>query len=119
MIQVTEFYDAYPNYNLGFMAHNELTATEKLLNQRHNSITMSNKYKGRYYQAYWLTDSAMKSLLSCFPKEKEVRDFYVNNGQASFRGTRRGNAIACVCMETNERVLFTVSPFDDVEISIA
>lgn len=112
MIQIIEFFDAYPNYNLGFAAHNEPTATENLLNQRHNSITMSKEYKGRYYQTYWLTDNAMKSLLSCFPKEKEVRDFYANNGQANFRGARRGNSIVCVCMETHERVMFCRSPFD-------
>lgn len=117
MIQVTEFFDAYPNYNLGFTAHNELTATEKLLNQKHNSITMSHEHKGRCYQAYWLTDNAMKSLLSCFPKEREVSDFCINNGQATFRGSRRGKSVVCVCMETHERVLFCQSPFDKVEIA--
>ena len=118
MIQVTEFFDAYPNYKLGFKENNEPTATEKLLKQKHNSITVSSEYKGRYYQAYWLTDNAMKSLLSCFPKEREVRDFYINNGQATFRGSRRGKRIVCVCMETHERVLFCQSPFDKVEIVI-
>lgn len=116
MIQVTEFFDAYPNYKLGFMAHNECTATEKLLNQKHNSITMSKEHKGRYYQAFWLTNKAMASLMACFPTEREVHDFCVNNGQATFIGSRRGKHIVCVCMETHERVLFCQSPFDKVEI---
>lgn len=117
MIQVTEFFNAYPNYKLGFAAHNELTATEKLLGQKHNSITMSNEYKGRYYQSFWLTDRAMASLLACFPEKHKVYDFWINNGQATFRGTRRGNTIDCVCMETHERVQFCKSPFDKVEIA--
>lgn len=113
MVQVTEFFDAYPNYSLGFAVKNPLTATEKLLNKRHNSIAMSNKYKGRYYQAYWLTDNALKSLLLCFPEEHKVESFYVNNGQATFRGVRNEHTITCVCLETHERVMFTLSPFDN------
>lgn len=118
MIQVTEFFDAYPNYKLGFKENNEPTATEKLLNQKYNSIAVSPEHKGRYYQAFWLTGKAMTSLMSCFPTERKVYDFCVNNGQATFRGSRRGKRIVCVCMETHERVLFCQAPFDKVEIVI-
>lgn len=118
MIQVKEFFDTYPNYSLGFMAKNEPTATDKLLKQKHNSIVMSKTHKGRYYQEYWLTDATMTSLLSCFPKEHEVLCFKAN-GEATFKGVRRGNSIACVCLETLERVLFAQCPFDKVEIQIA
>lgn len=118
MIQIKEFFDTYPNYNLGFMAKNKPTATDKLLKQKHNSIVMSETHKGRYYQEYWLTDAAMTSLLSCFPKEHELIYFKANEG-ATFKGVRRGNSIACVCLETLERVLFAQCPFDKVEIQIA
>lgn len=97
---------------------NEPTATDKLLKQEHNSIVMSKTHKGRYYQEYWLTDTAMTSLLSYFPKEHEILCFKAN-GRATFKGVRRGNSIACVCLETLERVLLAQCPFDKVEIQIA
>lgn len=110
MIQVKEFFDTYPNYSLGFMAKNEPTATEKLLKQKHNSIVMSNTHKGRYYQEYWLTDIAMASLLSCFPKEHGIQCFKANGG-AIFKGVRRGESVTCVCLDTQERVLFSKGLF--------
>ena len=117
MIQVNEFFETYPNYSLGFMAHNEPTATEKLLKQKHSSIVMSNTHKGRCYQEYWLSDKVLNSLLALFPTEKEVHTFYVNNGQANFKGARDNDSIKCICLETMERVLFSKCPFDKVIIA--
>lgn len=114
MIQVNEFFETYPNYSLGFMARNEPTATEKLLKQKHNSIVMSNTHKGRYYQEFWISNTAMISLLSCFPNENEVHCFHVNDGQATFIGVRRDKTILCICRETHERVMFSKRPFDKV-----
>lgn len=100
-MEINEFEKTYPNYNLGFLAKNQKTATEKLLNvSMHLVYARSHTYQGietsekRYEQ--------IKNAILNTPKHIGV---FMLNGKQVLLGYTKTDHICGVCIESKERIM--------------
>lgn len=101
-MKVIEFKEKYPHYNMGFMANNKPTETEKLLG-RMSCLTHDLERK-RTYQEFFVKESLFIPLVK-FLKEGGPKSFTCNG--VEFIGTLRKGDVVAVCLATMERVIFS------------
>lgn len=105
-MKVIEFRKKYPNYDLGFMASNPLTETEKVIGLRMQLVCDTNTNKE--YQEFCLYDKydALKN---------EIKDMKTHSFEMSVNNNNVFNVlikldkdtIKGICLETKERIIFS------------
>jgi len=102
MLQVNEFRETYPNWNKSFMAHNPMTATEKLFGMRMSGLLY---YRNRQYQQFPISQNIYDMLISEF---NDGRSHCFDGLNFNVVIVIRGKSIVGWCKETKERVSFAV-----------
>lgn len=109
MVQINEFHDTYPNWDLGFMATNPMTATEKLFGMRMMSLCYNPK-RNRTYQEFPISKEQKDIIMTKYDDGK-AHCFEGNNIRVVIKVM--DNTIVGCCLQTKERVIFD-TPMDIV-----
>lgn len=99
-MRLVDFQDRYPNYNLGFLANNEETETEKLVGRRMSLLFRDNKT----YQSFSIPRTDYQELLK---RIHQCRPGYVvemSLNDATFHVFLKNDVVIGYCVETKERI---------------
>ena len=104
-MEIKEFWDVYPNYNMGFLATNPETATEKLFGlsmhllwMSHNSKTYQEFNIGKYY------DNIEKA---CADGKPHVFTMHINGNSFDVALKIKEDICYGLCIDTKERIAFS------------
>lgn len=104
-MEIREFWDVYPNYNMGFLATNPETATEKLFGlpmhllwMKHNEKTYQEFSLGKHY------DSVAKA---CADGNLHALTMYINGNSFDVILKLKEDVCYGLCLDTRERIAFS------------
>ena len=99
---IIEFFDKYPKYNMGFMASNEKTETEKLSGLRMHLLFST--HDGRTYQCFTIPEEYYQELEKRAEALTDDRWVVMSVNEADFYLKKIDGAILGICYQTKERV---------------
>lgn len=99
-MKLVNFQEKYPNYNLGFLANNEETETEKLTGFRMRLLFRDNKT----YQSFSIPKEDYQELIERIHNCKPGYVVEMTLNDATMRLFLKDNTVIGYCVETRERV---------------
>lgn len=104
-MKIKEFWDIYPNYNMGFLAINPETATEKLFGLSMHLLWM--KHNEKTYQEFSLGKHYDSLAKACADGKPHVFTMQINGKSFDVALKLKGNICYGLCLTTQERVAFS------------
>ena len=104
-MEIKEFEDMYPHYNLGFLATNPKTATEKLFGLSMNILWMS--HNKRTYQEFNIGKHYDSIARACADGKPHVFTMHINGNSFDVALKLKKDVCYGLCLDTKERIAFS------------
>lgn len=103
-MEIKEFWDIYPNYNMGFTATNPKTATEKIVGLKMHLVY--NSTTKRTYQEFSLRERYNTVVAALADGKVHQFEMSINNNSFNVVLVLKKGKVRGICLETGERISF-------------